>query len=258
MTTTLDTPLDGTHTPVEKYVYSSDILQRLASYCGLYTTSTMHNTGRRYDVGSMVEQLQQQQMLTHTGSPSTYSSSMVYVLEPPIASYAPTVEGGLLQIFFIVDPLSLAGQRASALIRLFHQELQYVQTIVFTPRMDITDFPLQNFYRYVLPSSSSSSSSSSSGAVVSSIARFTHLPEQHTLTVRVDIPEPWNVQALLASQDIDNLRCSPSSCGERMMIVMMMMMMIVTEEHHLTIYHLLPPSLLMCCDRLVYYVEYIS
>ena len=225
MTTTLDTPLDGTHTPVEKYVYSSDILQRLASYCGLYSTSTMHNTGRRYDVGSMVEQLQRQQMLTHTGSPSTYSSSMVYVLEPPIASYAPTVEGALLQIFFIVDPLSLAGQRASALIRLFHQELQYVQTIAFTPMMDITDFPLQNFYRYVLPSSSSYSSSS--GAVVSSIARFTHLPEQHTLTVRVDIPEPWNVQALLASQDIDNLRCSPSNCGEMMVLMLIVMIVMI-------------------------------
>ena len=191
----LDAPPNGTHIPVEQYAYSSDILQRLASYCGLYSTHST-STGRRFDVGAMVER--QQQLLTHTGSSSsTYSSSMVYVLEPPVDSYAPAIgEDQLLQIHFIIDPLSLAGQRASALIHLFHQQLQYVQTIVFTPRMDITDFPLQNFYRYVLSSSSSSSSSSSPSSSEGrvAVARFTHLPEQHTLTVRVDIPEPWNVQ----------------------------------------------------------------
>jgi len=96
--------------------------------------------------------------------------------------------------------------------------------------------------------------------VVSSIARFTHLPEQHTLTVRVDIPEPWNVQALLASQDIDNLRCSPSSCGEMMMIVMIVMIVMMwwcdddgsdggRPPYYLPSPPSLPPHVLRSIDR---------
>jgi formate hydrogenlyase subunit 6/NADH:ubiquinone oxidoreductase subunit I len=50
---------------------------------------------------------------------------------------------------------------------------------------------------------------------LTSAAFFTHLPRQHVLTVRVDIPEPWNVQTKAAVQDIDNLRCvSGKSCGD--------------------------------------------
>mmetsp|Transcript_29296 Transcript_29296/g.66475 ORF Transcript_29296/g.66475 Transcript_29296/m.66475 type:complete len:563 (+) Transcript_29296:19-1707(+) len=43
---------------------------------------------------------------------------------------------------------------------------------------------------------------------------FHGLPRQHTLTLRMDVPEPWNVQALAAVQDIDNLRCSKTACGD--------------------------------------------
>ena len=34
----------------------------------------------------------------------------------------------------------------------------------------------------------------------SSSAHFTNLPRQHVLTVRMDVPEPWNVQATDAVQ----------------------------------------------------------
>lgn len=45
----------------------------------------------------------------------------------------------------------MAGQRAAALIPLLTEQLQYTVTVVLVPRMEITDFPLQNFYRYVAP-----------------------------------------------------------------------------------------------------------
>lgn len=45
-------------------------------------------------------------------------------------------------------------------------------------------------------------------------ARFLSLPRQHMLTVRMDVPEPWNVQTASALQDTDNLRCSPGQCGD--------------------------------------------
>lgn len=141
----------------------------------------------------------------------------------------------LNQIHYVIDPLSHAGQRASALITLLHDQLQFTQTIVLTPRIGISEFPLQNFYRFVASSSSGSSSSinvaaesstslSSSSSTMratnsdssssTSSARFANLPRQHVLTARMDIPEPWNVQAISALQDIDNLRCSNKFCGD--------------------------------------------
>jgi UDP-glucose:glycoprotein glucosyltransferase len=113
-----------------------------------------------------------------------------------------------LQVYVVVDPLTLAGQRAAGLIRLLQQQLRLPVTLLLLPRPEITDFPLQNFYRYVLSphdynldhdhdtSSATSSSTTSSAAK----AVFQSLPRQHTLTVRIDAPEPWNIQATSAIQ----------------------------------------------------------
>ncbi len=59
----------------------------------------------------------------------------------------------LPQIVITVDPLTSAGQRAAALIPLLSDTLQYSVTVLLMPRLDISDFPLQNFYRYVTSSS---------------------------------------------------------------------------------------------------------
>ena len=60
----------------------------------------------------------------------------------------------------------------------------------------------------IIVSKSRSSSSGASGVSGSTgSAVFKSLPKQHTLTVRTDAPENWNIQAVDAIQDIDNLRC---------------------------------------------------
>lgn len=58
----------------------------------------------------------------------------------------------------------------------------------------VTELPLKNFYRLVLGPSSEL------------VASFERLPTRDILTQRLDTPEPWNVQALAALQDVDNLR----------------------------------------------------
>jgi UDP-glucose:glycoprotein glucosyltransferase len=118
----------------------------------------------------------------------------------------------------VIDPLSVGGQRGLSLLELFHDHLHYSFSVVLVPPMEITKFPLEHFYRYVLspqlPTSSSSSSEGISqqddeGTFIG--ASFTNLPPQHVLTTRTDIPEPWNVQTMKAFQDIDNLRCVKAS-----------------------------------------------
>ena len=64
---------------------------------------------------------------------------------------------------------------------------------------------MQNFYRYVSGNLNDRKENS---------AVFRSLPKQHVLTVRLDTPESWNVQAIHAVQDPDNLRCDQVSCGD--------------------------------------------
>jgi UDP-glucose:glycoprotein glucosyltransferase len=105
-----------------------------------------------------------------------------------------------ISIYYLFDPLSLAGQRAVALMPLLQQQLRLTQTLILTPSFDVHEFPLQNYYRYVVDGSGAAS--------------FHQLPRQHVLTARVDAPEPWNIQTKIAQQDIDNLRCDGRSCGD--------------------------------------------
>lgn len=118
---------------------------------------------------------------------------------------------GHLRITYIVDPLSIAGQRAAALLSLIRDQLQLEQQVILVPKLDIAsnEFPLQNFYRYVLGGSAAAND------VTAGRAAFKDLPRQHTLTVRIDAPESWNIQATVAQQDTDNLHClSKDDCGD--------------------------------------------
>jgi len=229
-----------------KHAKFSALLVQLSTYCGSYNaggTGPARKFGKggthRYDLSSTIEQLEslQGEVGGSTGS------GLLYRVEPPASSFATSTDDlqvrvfalyeklsliiwttpsnfFLLQIVVVVDPLTPAGQRAAALIPLLSEQLQYSLTVLFMPRLDISDFPLQNFYRYVTAHSGGSGEEESvqganSGAVSgSAAARFTSLPHQHTLTVRMDTPEPWNVQSSVAQQDIDNLRCSASLCGD--------------------------------------------
>jgi hypothetical protein len=152
-----------------------------------------------------------------SGIPGTLGEGGTYTLRVPAAIDGPNSDE--LSVTFILDPLSVAGQRAVSLMKLFRDSLCFHQTVVLTPRRELSEFPLQNFYRFVVPSSSSQqvvATKDHSSVDTSRAAHFRSLPKQHTLTVRVDGPEPWNIQALAATQDIDNLVCKSTTdlCGD--------------------------------------------
>ena len=161
---------------------SSEAALKIVSFCGMYGAS-----GRRTDMAAMVDSVREA------------SSSFAFDL--------PAVEGGGnddIVIHYVLDPLSLAAQRAPVLMQLVQEQLRVKQVVVFLPKSDLSEFPLQNFYRYVLSSHDQDNAR----------ATFRSLPRQHTLTVRIDAPEPWNIQASSALQDIDNLRCDAGACGD--------------------------------------------
>lgn len=80
--------------------------------------------------------------------------------------------------------------------------------VILAPQA-ITDdnIPITSYYRFVADPEASSD--------VSPKASFSHLPANHVLTLRLDVPEPWNVQQTNSIQDTDNLRCDVTSgCGD--------------------------------------------
>jgi UDP-glucose:glycoprotein glucosyltransferase len=84
-------------------------------------------------------------------------------------------------------------------------------TLILSPATLIdgeSDVPITSYYRFVADSNAMPNSGTSK-------ARFSHLPANHLLTLRMDVPEPWDVQQSLAVQDTDNLRCDlQAGCGD--------------------------------------------
>lgn len=121
----------------------------------------------------------------------------------------------------MVDPLSISGQRAAAVVRMAVEHLRLPVHLVLVPPYELSEFPLKNFYRFVANPSldhyvASSADATGSGAVVpeSLQARFHRLPRSHIFTARLDVPESWNVQTASSPQDMDNLVCDAKSCGD--------------------------------------------
>lgn len=83
------------------------------------------------------------------------------------------------------------------------------------PRTELdgnSDIPISSYYRFVANPSAYQARDDSAG---SPIAQFSNLPTDQILTLRMDVPEQWNVQQTRAIQDTDNLRCDlRSGCGD--------------------------------------------
>ena len=190
----------GKHSSFTATTLSSDDYLAMISFCGRYASTGQ----RRFDIVSAVEEnnfREKFKKFVFDVAPFDPDNSAA---ETTTTKTSTASAGDDLSVYVLVDPLSLAGQRAAALIKLIQQQLRIRQTVVLLPRPEISEFPLQNFYSYVLSPHDSSTAA----------ATFRSLPKQHTLTVRIDAPEPWNIQASSAFQDIDNLRCSSTRCGD--------------------------------------------
>ncbi|KAG7382824.1 UDP-glucose:glycoprotein glucosyltransferase 2 [Phytophthora pseudosyringae] len=107
-----------------------------------------------------------------------------------------------LQVVAYVDPLSEAAQVMSSMLLMLHSQLNASIELVLVPADEYTEFPLQRFYRYLFDKKPSLAATS---------VQFRKLPVQPILTMKLDTPEAWNVQAFHAGDDLDNLRVDPDS-----------------------------------------------
>ncbi|KAK6915977.1 UGGT, thioredoxin-like domain 1 [Dillenia turbinata] len=112
-------------------------------------------------------------------------------------------ENSSIHIDAVVDPLSSSGQKLSSLLQILSKCIQPSMRIVLNPLSSLVDLPLKNYYRYVVPSMDDFSSMDST--LDGPRAFFANMPLSKTLTMNLDVPEPWLVEPVVAVHDLDNI-----------------------------------------------------
>ena len=124
---------------------ASDLLLRLASFAGEYGGGS-----KRHDVHGLLDEAG---FTSSSGDSSAPAATAPFMFRVP-AAQAPEggAEGGAegesaggaaVQVYCVVDPLSIAGQRAAAVLPLLTASLQLPVTVILVPRTELSDFPLQ-------------------------------------------------------------------------------------------------------------------
>ncbi|CAL5438882.1 unnamed protein product [Camellia sinensis] len=103
----------------------------------------------------------------------------------------------------VIDPLSATGQKVSSLLRVLWKSVQPSMRLVLNPLSSMVDLPLKNYYRYVVPTVDDFSSTDYT--VYGPKAFFANMPLSKTLTMNLDVPEPWLVEPVIAVHDLDNI-----------------------------------------------------
>ncbi|PIN18202.1 UDP-glucose:glycoprotein glucosyltransferase [Handroanthus impetiginosus] len=112
-------------------------------------------------------------------------------------------ENSSIHIDAVIDPLSPSGQKLSALLRILSKYAQPSMRLVLNPVSSLVDLPLKNYYRYVVPTMDDFSGTDHT--VHGPKAFFANMPLSKTLTMNLDVPEPWLVQPIVAIHDLDNI-----------------------------------------------------
>ncbi|XP_013591506.1 PREDICTED: UDP-glucose:glycoprotein glucosyltransferase isoform X2 [Brassica oleracea var. oleracea] len=112
-------------------------------------------------------------------------------------------ENATIHIDALIDPLSPTGQKLASLLQVLQKHVQTSMRIVLNPMSSLVDIPLKNYYRYVLPNTDDYSSTNFD--VDGPKAFFANMPLSKTLTMNLDVPEPWLVEPVIAIHDLDNI-----------------------------------------------------
>lgn len=112
-------------------------------------------------------------------------------------------ENSSIHIDAVLDPLSPSGQKLASLLQVLSKYVPTSMRIVLNPMSSLVDLPLKNYYRYVVPTMDDYSSSDYT--VHGPKAFFANMPHSKTLTMNLDVPEPWLVEPVIAVHDLDNI-----------------------------------------------------
>ncbi|CAN1305583.1 UDP-glucose:glycoprotein glucosyltransferase [Linum perenne] len=112
-------------------------------------------------------------------------------------------ENSSVHIDAVIDPLSPTGQKVASLLNLLKKYIQPSMRLILNPLSSLGDLPLKNYYRYVVPTMDDFSSTDCT--VPGPKAFFANMPLSKTLTMNLDVPEPWLIEPVIAVHDMDNI-----------------------------------------------------
>lgn len=130
-------------------------------------------------------------------------SARFEVLNADYSAVVLNSENSSIHIDAVIDPLSPSGQKLSSLLRVLWRCIQPSMRLVLNPLSSLVDLPLKNYYRYVVPTMDDFSSTDHT--VNGPKAFFANMPLSKTLTMNLDVPEPWLVEPVIAVHDLDNI-----------------------------------------------------
>ena len=103
-----------------------------------------------------------------------------------------------VKVSVILDPLTEPTQRAAPLLLAIRDYLKLPLRLILAPRKTVqNDALLSSYYRFVADPTAVPDTNPPE-------ASFQNLPTNHLLTLRMDVPELWDVQQAHAVQDADN------------------------------------------------------
>ncbi|XP_052214518.1 UDP-glucose:glycoprotein glucosyltransferase 1-like [Dreissena polymorpha] len=107
------------------------------------------------------------------------------------------------QIEAIVDPVSTAAQKMAPILLVLQELYNLDVRIYMNCKEKLSEMPLKRYYRYVLEAEPRFTSDGR--LMPGPRARFTDLPDKSILTLGMDAPEGWLVEAVRAQYDLDNI-----------------------------------------------------
>ncbi|KAL6044067.1 UDP-glucose:glycoprotein glucosyltransferase 1 [Balamuthia mandrillaris] len=113
-----------------------------------------------------------------------------------------------LLVTAVLNPVSKLSQKITPVLMVLVKELGLTVNVVLNPSKDLKDIPLKSFYRYVTLQNEDLFTESDEYAYRDLRATFNNLPHNQLLSLTMDTPRTWLVQAVSAVHDLDNIRLS--------------------------------------------------
>ncbi|XP_015767784.1 PREDICTED: UDP-glucose:glycoprotein glucosyltransferase 1-like [Acropora digitifera] len=116
----------------------------------------------------------------------------------------PTHDGPSFDVVVIVDPLTKAAQKIAPILTVLQNVTNVNIQIAMNSREKLSELPLNRFYRYVLEPQLTFDKDG--GLSEGPLALFLDMPQSVLLTMGINTPLGWMVEAVYSPHDLDNIK----------------------------------------------------
>ncbi|KAL9964464.1 hypothetical protein ACROYT_G028110 [Oculina patagonica] len=124
--------------------------------------------------------------------------------EHSVMNIKPNHDGASFDVVAVLDPLSQAAQKIAPILMVFQNVTNVNIKLAMNSREKLSELPVNRFYRYVLEPEVTFDED---GAMAEGpVALFSDMPQTVLLTMNMDTPLGWMVEAVYSPHDLDNIK----------------------------------------------------